>query len=71
MIGKKNKTKLGGGDTTDLRGYKIDHIGNGQSRKTQATNPLATTGKKKKKKKKTNPATAYNGCFHSVVLFCV
>lgn len=44
MIGKQNKTKLGGGDTTDLRGYKIDHIGNGQSKITAATNPLIITG---------------------------
>lgn len=46
---------------------KIDHVGNNPSEIMATANPLIITGFEKKKK----PETACNGCFHSVVLFCV
>lgn len=53
----------GGGLCED---HKIDHVGNNPSKIIATANPLIITGFEKK-----NSETACNGCFHSVVLFCV
>lgn len=50
---------------TSVQTYRIDHVGNDPNEITATVNPLIITGFEKKSE------TACNGCFHSVVLFCV